>query len=105
MIEFLNWVTKHWAELAAALGLGGGSGFLAKKITDKEQDRKISYLEDKLESMEKHLIQLENDVKTNTMFDKQFREQMEREYGIIKEGMKEVKGSLKQILGHLLDNK
>lgn len=105
MIEVLNWVSKHWAELTTALGVGGGGGFVAKKITDRKQDKKISYLEDKLNSMDKQLIQLENDVKTNTMFDKQFRDQMEREYNVIKEGMKGVKDDLKQILGHLLDKK
>lgn len=102
MQDFLNYIIKHWPELAAAIGIGGGSGFAAKKLTDKNQDKKISYLETKVDSMDKQLTQLKNDINTNTLFDKQFREQMEKEYSIIKDDIREVKGNLKQILGHLL---
>lgn len=103
MKDIHDWLIKHWAELAAALGIGGGSGLAAKKLTDKKQDKKISELESKVNDMEKAITQLKNDIKTNTMFDKQFRDQMEREYNGIKEDMKEVKRGLEQILGHLLN--
>ncbi len=105
MTDFLNWFIKHWAELAAALGLGGGSGLLAKKMTDKKQDKKISDLEKKVNSLNEDMLQLKNDIKTNTMFDKQFREQVEKEYNGIKEGMREIKEGLQLLTNHLLNKK
>ena len=104
-MDILNWIVKHWPEFAAALGIGGGSGLAAKKLTDKRQDKKISALEKKVNDMDKTITQLKNDIKTNTMLDKQFRDQMEQEYNGIKEDMKEVKRGLEQILGHLLNQK
>lgn len=112
MVDLLQWLTKHYPELLAAIGLGGGSGFLSKKLTDKNQDSKIKYLEDdlrsankKLSNMAKEIVQVQNDVKTNTLFDKQFREQTQREYSIIEKEMKDVKNSLDRILTHLLSHK
>ena len=90
-IDLLNWIAKHWAEFAAALGIGGSSGLLAKKFTDKKQDKKINSLEKKVNS-------LESDIKTNTQFDKQFREQMGADYNGIKEEIGKINGRLDQIL-------
>lgn len=97
-MEILNWVIKHWPELAAAIGIGGGSGFAAKKLTDKKQDGKISELETKVNALDKTLTKVQSDIETNTKFDKQFRDQVEA-------SMTEVKTRLDQILGHLLNNK
>lgn len=105
MKDIIDWVIKHWAELSAALGIGGASGFTAKKLTDKKQDAKITELEKKVGQIDKSLDQLKNDIAVNTMFDKQFREQVEREYNGIKESMTEIKSSVNSILSHLLDKK
>ena len=100
-----EWLTQNWPELAAALGLGAGSGLATKKLADKEQDKKIQTLQDRLDELDKRTNQLENDVVTNTMFDKQLRQQMEREYSAIQGEISEVKGRLEQILNHLLNMK
>ncbi len=97
-MEILNWIIKHWPELAAAVGIGGGSGLAAKKLTDKKQDGKIADLETKVNDMDKALTKLKTDIETNTKFDKQFREQVEG-------SMQEIKTQLNQILGHLLNTK
>jgi len=93
-MDLYNWLVKHWPELLAALSLGGGGGIASKKLTDKKQDKKISDLEVKINSLEK-------DIETNTLFDKQFREQMGENYNGIKEDIRGVNGRLDQILVHL----
>lgn len=105
MDTVLIWLGNHWAELLAAFGVGSGGGLAAKKIADKKQDAQIATLEKNVLFMDKEITQLKNDVKTNTAFDKQFRDQVEREHSTFKEDMKEVKGRLDQILNHLLSNK
>lgn len=98
MDSLINWISAHWAELLTALGLGGGSGLAAKKLADKKQDAKI-------EVLEKEVSKLKIDMHTNTLYDEQFRQQVERDYLAIKEDMREVKGRLEQILNHLLSKK
>ena len=103
MKDIFEWFVKHWPELFGSLTLGGGGAFGVKKLTDKKQDAKIKQLENKVGDMEKEVTQLKNDISVNTMFDKQFREQVEREYTGIKEGMKEIKESLQLLTNHLLN--
>lgn len=105
MIDIVNWVVKHWPELAAAFGIGGGSGFAAKKFADRKQIENIDVLEKNVKAMNEEISQLKHDVVVNTMFDKQFRDQVEKDYHAIKDDMKEVKRSLEQILNHLLNKK
>lgn len=103
----------------ATLGIGGGGGFVAKKmmhkkaehqgvipvkkIIDKKLENEIAELEDKFNSIEKAMIELKKDVHANTAFDKQFRDQMQREHDGVKDDMKELKKQVQQILGHLLN--
>jgi len=102
-MDFLTWLTKHWTELVAAFSIGGGSGLIAKKFTDKKQDKKISALGKKVQDIDIEIIQLKNDISTNTQFDKQFREQMGLDYSAIKSEIGEVKKRLETIIGHLLN--
>lgn len=101
-MEIYNWIIKHWPELVAALGLGGGGGIASKKLTDKQQDKKISELEKQIHGMKKDAVNLKHDVTTNTLLDQQFREQMAREYNSIQGDISEVKTSVNNILTHLL---
>ena len=103
MKDLLNWIIAHWAELTAALGTGGAGALGAKKLADRKQDDKINELQKKINALEKEMAQLKNDISTNTMFDKQFREQVEKDYKGIKNEMGEIKDRLNQILEHLLN--
>lgn len=65
-------------EVLTMLGIGGGSGFLGKRWTDKEQNNKIKALETKVEKHEGMISdiatdqqQMKKDLETNTKFDKQ----------------------------------
>lgn len=97
-MDIVEWCTKYWGELITAIGIGGSSGFAAKRLTNKRRDRRIKSLENKIEDFDKSLLQIKKDIETNTLFDKQFRNQVEA-------SMVEVKARLDQILGHLLNTK
>jgi len=98
MNDLLNWIIKHWPELAAAVGVGGGGGLAAKKLTDKKQDQKISKLEERVDIMDRAILKVQSDIETNTKFDQEFRNQVEST-------MTDVKSRLDLILDHLLNKK
>ncbi len=111
-MTFLIWVSDHWMELLAWMGIGGGSGLAAKKMIDKRQDKRIVLLfenvrklKDRDFTFEKELILLKNEIKNNSMMDKEFKSQTKREHTGIKDDMKEIKDNLKSILDHLLNKK
>jgi len=62
-----------------ALGLGGGGSWLGLRLIDKEQNKKIKTLEDKVENQEGRVRQLETDMLVNTKFDKEFRDQYSKD--------------------------
>lgn len=101
-MDILKWALDNWPTVVATLGIGGGGGIAAKKITDKKQDAKISKIEKRISELEKTVANLEKDVQTNTLFDNQFREQMKDEYNGIKAEIKGVKATLEKILFELL---
>ena len=105
MTEIVSWLTANWGDVAAYIGIGGGSGIAAKKFTDKKQDTKIGGLENKILAIDKELIKIKGDIEKNTQFDKQFREQTEKEYHGIKKDMDDIKRGVDRILGHLLNSK
>lgn len=105
MESILNWLAHHWTEIAAAIGGGSGSGVIVKKMVDKQQDISIKKLEGKVNTLNVDMARLRSDIDMNTAFDKQFREQVEREYNGLKESLSEVKNGVNQILGHLLNSK
>jgi hypothetical protein len=45
MSDIKTWIMQEWPTLTAALGIGSGSSVLAKKLIDKEQDKKIKEIE------------------------------------------------------------
>lgn len=102
-MELFKWILDNWEQILAILGVTGGSGLITKLIIDKNQNKKIQDIEGKIISMEKEIAQLKNDIETNTMFDNQFRQQVEKEYNSIKEAIKEIKDSLSQLMAHLLN--
>ena len=116
LINWGNWILKHWIELAALLGIGGGSGLAGSKLMGKNQDRliadidekqnkKIAEVEGKIADIDKALMEVKNDIATNTLFDKQFREQMEKDRQALQASMNDIKGNVDRILNHLLNAK
>jgi hypothetical protein len=104
-MDVLRWVGEHYPELVGALGLGSGGGLVAKKLADRKQDRAIAGLKKKITSIDMDLVKVKNDIATNTLFDKQFRDQMRVDYKGIKEETSEIKARLETILTHLLNSK
>lgn len=47
-----EWFNQHWQEILAALGVGSGSGFLSKKLMDRESEKRMKSLEEKVSEIE-----------------------------------------------------
>lgn len=90
MEDLLNWVSIHWAELLAAVGVGGGGGVIGKKLTYARQNSRITDVENKITDMEKQingvsaeltaqnfvLVEIKSELDANTKFDKQLRDDL-----------------------------
>lgn len=81
-MNLMDWLSENYPSVLATLGIGGGSGLLGKKLVDREQNKKISELQkamesnkSRIEATEKALINIQNEIHTNTEFDKQLREE------------------------------
>lgn len=102
-MEFTKYLSDHWVEIAAALGLGsGGGGLLTKGMSDKKGSKALKSLDDRLTKAETSILMVKKDVETNTLFDKQFREQTAKDYESIKSEVSGVNTRLDKIIGHLL---
>jgi chromosome segregation ATPase len=116
--DAVDWVVSHWESILGFLGVGGGGHAIGKKLADKKHDTEIKTLKEQfneiskkfddvnqeVKTLEKDINSLNRDVAINTAYDKQFREQMEKQHSGFREDLKEVKGSLQQILNHLLNS-
>lgn len=71
-----NWLSSHIPEILGVAGVGGGSGLLGKKLIDKEQSKKITELEGKVEVHDKLIMELQAEIKSNTLLDEAFRTQI-----------------------------
>lgn len=79
----MEWINDHipfLGKVLTALGVGGGSGWLTKKWIDKRQNEKIQVLEDRMDSAENRIGEVEKDLEINTKFDKQFREDINKRF-------------------------
>lgn len=100
-----EWLSEHWIELSSALGIGGTSGFLSKKILDKKQSEDIESLFIKVGNNEKAISDVKKDIGINTLLDNQFREQVKEERQEIRETLKEIKDHQDKIFEYLLNKK
>lgn len=91
------------ATLAGALGAGSGGHFLAKKLIDKQQYTKIKKLEQKTDEMDVRLTRVENEVEVNFKFDKQFRDQYEKDQSILQDSLKEIKNNQKEMHKYIIE--
>ena len=92
------WINDHWGSVLTALGAGGGGGFLGKKLIDKKQDKELAKLD-------KRVSDVEQELKINTMEDKQFRSEFKEHKEDMKTFMTEIRGDVKEITRHLLSKK
>jgi hypothetical protein len=79
-MEGLEWIKLHWAEIAAAFGIGGSSGLLGKKAMDSKQDKEIKQLCKKVDVIEKEVSENKAKLELNTTLDKQLREDLNRDF-------------------------
>jgi hypothetical protein len=97
MENFLNWLTSHWQELLAYIGLGAGGAVGAQKLRDKNQDIKlkrhsdaISDIDKRLNEMDKLIINVQNELAMNLQSDVNRGERMEEILSDLKEGQKQM---------------
>ena len=110
MENIIEWLVNHWPELAAALGIGGGGGLISKKLIDSKQDDKIESIktmlnshQSKINMLERKLIKIGIDVETNSKFDFQFREQVDKDRSQILDTLKEIKEAQSKMIDYLLN--
>lgn len=58
-MDLSTWLQNHWPELAAALGVGTGSGVLGGRWVDREQNKRLAALEEKIANHNDQLIRFE----------------------------------------------
>ena len=105
MNEIVSWLTAHWGELLAYIGLGAGGAVGAQKLRDKDQDIKlkkhsdaISEIDKRLDQMDKLIVKVQNELAMNLQADQNRGDRMEEILADIKEGQKEMRTILMDIL-------
>ncbi len=96
-----EWLTQHWAELMALLGVGAtgaGGSVLGHKMIDKEQNAHLKKNDQRLDNLEKKVTEIEGEVKVNSTSDQQFRNEIGHRLGSIE-------NLNNKILEHLLKSK
>lgn len=58
-MDISTWFQTHWPELAAALGVGTGSGVLGGHWVDREQNKRLTKLEEMVKYHNDQLIRSE----------------------------------------------
>lgn len=104
-----DWVQQHWPELTAALGLGSSSGILSKKIVDREQNKvlrkhteRIDKLEEKNGVMDNEITTIKADLKNNTLFDKQLRQDLKEHRETLDRRLNKLEEGQTQLLNHII---
>jgi hypothetical protein len=87
----MDWFNENWGNLLAAIGAGGGSSIIGTKMIDKEQNKRLTKLEDKVNVIDSSL-------KVNEASDKQFRMELNTRLG-------NIEGMMSKVLDNLLSKK
>tara|TARA_R110002020_G_scaffold197064_1_gene398103 strand:- start:1188 stop:1484 length:297 start_codon:yes stop_codon:yes gene_type:complete len=96
-----EWLNQHWTELMTLLGIGAtgsGSAVLGHKMIDKKQNAHLKKNDERLDNLEKKVIEVESEVKVNSTSDQQFRNEIGHRLGSIE-------NLNNKILEHLLKTK
>ena len=96
-----EWLKAHWTELMTLLGIGAtgsGSAVLGHKMIDKKQNAHLKKNDQRLDNLEKKVIEVESEVKVNSTSDQQFRNEIGHRLGSIE-------NLNNKILEHLLKTK
>lgn len=97
MDQFVNWLSLHWAELLAYLGLGAGGAAGAQKLRDKNQDVKLkkhsdtlTEIDKRLNEMDKLIVKVQNDLALNQQADVMRTNRIEEILSDLRAGQKEM---------------
>lgn len=105
-MNILEWITDHYMEILAALGLGAGGTYGGKKLIssiDKRQNKELKNLSERVDSVEGKMTKIEGDVKTNTLFDKQLRSDLKEQREILRKRLDKIEVSQEKILFQLIE--
>ncbi len=97
-----EWFISHWQEILAYIGIGGGSGIIGKKLTDKQQDKKLKDHEDRIMKLETECITIKNDIQNNTVFDKQLRGEFKEYRDLMDKRLSRIEDKQDKIYDHLI---
>jgi hypothetical protein len=104
-MDFYKWLTTNIEIIAATIATAFGGGYMGKKFKDKEQDERIKVIASKVNKMESRMITAENEIKINTLFDKQFREDSKEFRETVNTMFSEIKLKQEKIYDYLLNEK
>jgi len=105
-MNLLEWIPEHWMEIMAALGLGGAGTYGGKKLIshiDKKQNEELKNLSGRVGSVERKMTEIEGNVKTNTLFDKQLRSDLKDERETLRKRLDKIEVSQEKILFQLIE--
>ena len=104
-----DWIMSNWEVLLSAAGIGGSSGILGKKLTDKAQDSKIKANTDSIKNTGEKVIKimevqtgLKAQLDINDALDKEFKTNFNQHRSDMRADVKDIKDSLKMLTSHLL---
>ena len=81
-----EWLNQHWTELMTLLGIGAtgsGSAVLGHKMIDKKQNAHLKKNDERLDTLEKKVTEIDGEIKLNSTSDQQFRKEMGHRLGSI----------------------
>lgn len=102
MEELGKWLELHYIELLAALGIGGSSGIASKKLIDRNQDKNIKELTNKVNVMDNKISAFEADLNANNINDKNFRSNQDERHNDLKATLAEIKKSQETLMNHIV---
>lgn len=105
MDAIIRWIEIHFQELLMFLGAGGGGGFLGKKLTDRQQDKKLKELADSVALNKSEIIMIKLELETNTKFDQQLRDEIKEGKAETHAILREIRESINAINQYLLNSK
>ena len=91
-----EWIEAHWIELLSALGIGGGSGILGKKLTDRKQNKDIEYLKSEVKD-------IRSELSINSDRDLALKEHIAEMKLDFKESLTEIKQGQKELQSLIID--
>ncbi len=100
-----DWFMHHWQDVLTYIGIGGGSGIIGKKMIDREQSKKLKDHEQRITLLESKTKEIEKDIETNTIFDKQLRSEFKDHRELMDKRLQRIEDTQIKIYEHLINRK